>query len=59
MLVKYWMSRNLVTVKTNDSVIKAQILLKDHNIRRLPVMEEGNLLGIITDRDIRQLLTPS
>jgi len=59
MLVKDWMSKNLITVKPTDSVVKAQILLIDHNISRLPVMEEGNLLGIITDRDIRKLLIPS
>jgi acetoin utilization protein AcuB len=59
MLVKDWMSKDLITVKATDSVIKAQILLKDHQISRLPVMDEGNLLGIITDRDIRKVLIPS
>ena len=56
MLVKYWMSRNLVTVKTTDSVIKAKLLLKEYNISHLPVMEKGNLLGIITGWDIRHLI---
>jgi acetoin utilization protein AcuB len=59
MLVKDWMSKNPITVKATDSVTKAQILLKDRNIGRLPVMEEGDLLGIITDRDIRKVLIPS
>ena len=59
MLVKYWMSTNLITVKTTDSVIKAKLLLKEHNISHLPVMEKGNLLGIITGWDIRQVLIPS
>ena len=49
MLVKDWMSKDLITVKATDSVIKAQILLKDHKISRLPVMDEGNLLGIIAE----------
>ena len=59
MLVKYWMSANLITVKTTDSVIKAKLLLKEHNISHLPVMEKGKLLGIITGWDIRQVLIPS
>lgn len=56
MLVKYWMSTNLITVKTTDSVIKAKLLLKEHNISHLPVMEKGKLLGIITGWDIRHLI---
>ena len=59
MLVKDWMSKNLITVKANDSVVKAQTLLLERNISRLPVMEEEKLLGIITDRDIRKVLIPS
>jgi acetoin utilization protein AcuB len=59
MLVKDWMSKNPATVKATDSVIKAQRLLLDRNISRLPVMEAENLLGIITDRDIRKVLIPS
>jgi acetoin utilization protein AcuB len=53
------MSKNPITVKATDSVIKAQILLKDRNIGRLPVMGKEDLLGIITDRDIRKVLIPS
>jgi acetoin utilization protein AcuB len=59
MLVKNYMSTALVVVKPNASVIKAQILLKEHDISHLPVMEEEKLLGIISDRDIKKLLIPS
>jgi acetoin utilization protein AcuB len=59
MLVKDWMSKDLITIKANDSVVKAQTLLLDRNISRLPVMEEEKLSGIITDRDIRKVLIPS
>ena len=55
MLVKKWMSKNVISVQTNDSVIKAQLLLKEHNINRLPVMDKGKLVGIITERDLRIL----
>ncbi len=55
MLVKKWMNKSVISVQANDSVIKAQLLLKDHNINRLPVMEKGMLVGIVTDRDLRIL----
>lgn len=42
MLVKYWMSTNLITIKTTDSVIKAKLLLKEHIISHLPVMEKSH-----------------
>jgi acetoin utilization protein AcuB len=59
MLVKNWMSKALVVIKPNASVIKAQILLKEHNISHLPVMEKEKLLGIITEQDIKRLVVPS
>ena len=59
MRVKDRMSRNLITVKANDSVLKDQTLLLDRNIDRLRVMEKGKLSGIITDRDIRKVQIPS
>ena len=54
MLVKNWMSKTVITVDVNDSMHDAMKLLKEHNIRMLPVMEEGELVGIITDRDIKR-----
>ena len=46
MLVNNWMSKNVISVQANDSVIKAQLLLKEHNINRLPVIDKGMLDGI-------------
>lgn len=57
MLVKKWMSKNVISVQANDSVIKAQLLLIEHNIKRLPVMEKGMLVGMVTDRDSRTLFS--
>jgi acetoin utilization protein AcuB len=34
-------------------VFQARKLMQDHRIRHLPVMEEAELVGIVTDRDIR------
>jgi acetoin utilization protein AcuB len=56
MLIKKWMSKNVTTVQANESVIKAQILLKDYSISRLPVMEKGRLIGIVTGWDLKRIL---
>jgi acetoin utilization protein AcuB len=54
MLVKYWMHENVVTVEPKDSMQQAIKLLKKHNIRRLPVVENGKVVGIVTDRDLKR-----
>ena len=59
MLVKYWMSKHFITVKETDLVTKAQLLIREHNISHLPVMKDGELIGMVTERDIRQILIPS
>lgn len=43
----------LVLVRPSDSVRAAWDLLREHRIRHLPVVEDGRLVGIVTDRDIR------
>jgi acetoin utilization protein AcuB len=38
MLVKNWMSKNVVTIDANDAMQDAMSVLKEHGIRMLPVM---------------------
>lgn len=54
MLVENWMNRNLVTVDAEDSMLDAMKILKEKNIRRLPVLRKGKLVGIVTDRDLKK-----
>lgn len=54
MLVKDWMSKELITVNENISMMKALRIIKDHKIRRLPVVNNAKLVGIITDRDLKE-----
>jgi acetoin utilization protein AcuB len=54
MLVANWMSKNIITVDENDSMHEAVKLLKEHNIRMLPVMKKKKLVGIVTDRDLKR-----
>ena len=54
MLVKNWMSKEVITVDVNDSMQDAIKRLKEHNIRMLPVTKKGKLVGIVTDRDLKR-----
>ncbi|OGP52342.1 MAG: hypothetical protein A2Y79_13785 [Deltaproteobacteria bacterium RBG_13_43_22] len=54
MLVKGWMTSDVITVDEDTSMMKASQIMKENNIRRLPVMRKGKLVGMITDRDIKE-----
>jgi len=54
MLVKKWMSKKVITIDQEASLQEAISLLKKHNIRRLPVLKNGDLVGIVTDRDLKR-----
>jgi acetoin utilization protein AcuB len=44
------------TVGLNDNLQTAVDLLRKHEIRELPVVQDGRLVGIVTDRDLRQMV---
>ncbi|MEW5783629.1 MAG: CBS and ACT domain-containing protein [Bacillota bacterium] len=52
MLVRDYMTLNPITVKPEDSVGDALKLLKDHSIRRLPVVTRDGMVGIVTEQDL-------
>jgi acetoin utilization protein AcuB len=52
-LVRDVMTRALVTVGRHDSCAEARRLMDEHRIRHLPVLEDGRLVGIVSDRDLR------
>ena len=54
MLVKNWMSKNAITIEGDASMQTATMLMKMHSIRMLPVVEHGDLVGVITDRDLKK-----
>ena len=54
MLVKNWMSKEVITIDVNDSMTHASGLMKENNIRGLPVMKNGELVGVVTDRDLKK-----
>lgn len=55
--VKEWMTEPVVTIGADASVRQAAELMKTRQIRHLPVVEsDGRLIGIVTDRDLRQMI---
>lgn len=53
MRVKEWMSSSPITVPPSTPVFEARRLMQEKQIRHLPVTEQEQLVGIVTDRDIR------
>jgi len=54
MLVKYWMTEKVYTVGPGASMQTAIRLMQEHNIRMLPVIKGENIVGVVTDRDIKR-----
>ena len=50
-----YMSVDPVTVAPTDSLQRVIELLRRRDIRAVPVVEDGKLVGIVTDRDVRQV----
>src|SRR5207245_10546310 len=48
-----WMTEGVLAVETFDSIAIARQLMAKHRINQLPVLDNDNLVGIVTDRDIR------
>ena len=55
MKIAQWMKHPVRTVKTHDSVRHARELMEEHRINQLPVVTDGRLVGIVTDRDLRDV----
>ena len=53
MLIQDWMAKDVMTVDENTSLMRATRIMKENSIRRLPVVSHGKLIGIITDRDVK------
>src|SRR3712207_8916853 len=47
------MTRKLVTLSPEASVAEALTLCRERRIRHIPILEEGRLVGIVSDRDLR------
>ena len=54
MVVRHRMTQPPVTVSPQDTLATAQEKMTAGHFRRVPVVQDGALVGILTDRDIRR-----
>jgi len=56
--VARWMTPNPITIEDTATIVEAIHLLKERNIRRLPVMHKGRIAGVVTEKMLKDF-TPS
>jgi acetoin utilization protein AcuB len=56
MLVEDVMQRDLITVTPGTTLPEALRLSRGRGIRHLPVMDDGDLVGIVSDRDLKRAM---
>ena len=52
MRVREFMTTNVITVSSKTSILDAQQYMSVHKVRRLPVVDKGKLVGIVSDRRV-------
>ena len=55
MYVRDIMTTNIVTIPSSTSVVDARRIMTAHKIQRLPVVDRGKLVGIVTVRGLDQV----
>ena len=53
-LIKDWMTPDPITICPETTLPEADRLMKECGIRRLPVVQNGHLVGIVTLGDVRE-----
>lgn len=56
MLVSDWMTKDPITVTPDTPVMDALKILKERGFRRLPVVDQGRLIGITTRKDLKDAM---
>lgn len=59
MRVEEWMTRNVVCITQDKTIQDCVDLMKKHSIRHLPVVQDGRLIGLVTEGDLRQVFLAS
>lgn len=56
MFVKQWMATGVISIAPNQTIAEAKKLLQAHKIRRLPVVEAGVLVGVVSPNDLEKVM---
>jgi acetoin utilization protein AcuB len=54
MLVQHWMTRNPIAIEADSPFLEARVIMREKKIGHLPVVDGGKLIGVVTDRDIKE-----
>jgi CBS domain-containing protein len=57
--VSQHMTREVITVDVNDPISRIADLCIVHRVRRVPVMQDGRMIGVIARRDVLRALVES
>ena len=52
-IVRNWMTPNPITITLQTTLPEARQLMNKYHIRRLPVLNKGKLVGIVTRGDLK------
>ncbi|MCG3127312.1 MAG: Inosine-5'-monophosphate dehydrogenase [Phycisphaerae bacterium] len=52
------MTRHVITIAMDEPLSRAREILSDHGIRHLVVLDQGRVVGIVSDRDVLATLSP-
>ena len=58
MVAEELMSPSPIVVQVTESIRRVIAKLTESDVRHLPVVDEGRLVGMISDRDVRRLINP-
>lgn len=58
MKVKSWMVTEVITASPEDTVEEAIQMMRRFSIRHIPVIENGELVGLVTESNLRAYLSP-
>jgi predicted transcriptional regulator len=57
--VRHHMTRDVISVDVDDPISRIADLCIVHRVRRVPVMKDGRLVGVIARRDVLRALVES
>ncbi len=53
-LVRTFMTAQVQTLSSKDRLLEAALLLRSSHIRHIPIVDESEIVGILSDRDIQR-----
>jgi len=56
MLVRDCMTKEPITLERTDTLARAYLKMKEGGFRRIPVVQEGEVIGIVSEYDLRPYL---